>query len=135
MENNIKNNKSAIYSSILKNGILNFKLEILVYCEPEECIELEQNWIDLLKADYNILRIAGSCLGAIRGEETRAKISASKKGQNNPMFGKTPSEVTCANISASLLGIPKSEETRARMSASKKGKNNPMFGPPQKKYL
>nr|YP_009722238.1 hypothetical protein [Morchella importuna]QGN66640.1 hypothetical protein [Morchella importuna] len=62
------------------------------------------------------------------------------------MFGKTPSEVTCANISASLLGIPKSEETRALMSAgppppsnrttrvvgwregSKKGKNNPMFG-------
>nr|YP_009722237.1 hypothetical protein [Morchella importuna]QGN66639.1 hypothetical protein [Morchella importuna] len=67
MENNIKNNKSAIYSSILKNGILNFKLEILVYCEPEECIELEQDWIDLLKADYNILRIAGSCLGGHTG--------------------------------------------------------------------
>lgn len=69
MENYFKNSKSAIYSSIIKKGILNFKLEILVYCEPEECIELEQNWIDLLKPKYNILTIAGSCLGIIRSEE------------------------------------------------------------------
>jgi hypothetical protein len=38
-------------------------------------------------------------------------MSASKKGENHPLFGKT-----------------QSEETRAKMSVSKKGENNPMFG-------
>ncbi len=72
MENSLKKSKSAIYSSIINNGIHNFKLEILEYCEPEECIGLEQKGINLLKPEYNLLLIAGSRLGSITIEETRA---------------------------------------------------------------
>jgi len=39
--------------------------------------------------EYNILKIAGSCLGSKRSEETRHMMSASRKGVNNPMFGRT----------------------------------------------
>jgi len=72
--------KSAIYSSLLKNGYENFRLEILKYCSPEKCIKWEQFYIDLLSPEYNILKIAGSTLGRTHTEESKNKISAHMKG-------------------------------------------------------
>lgn len=60
-----------------KYGVSMFKLDILEYCEPENCFKLENSYIKLLKPSYNILQIAGSPLGFIRSEKTRAKIAAS----------------------------------------------------------
>jgi hypothetical protein len=52
------------------------------------------------KSEYNILKIAGSCLGVARSEETLWKMSVAKKGENHPNYGKpkpegsgTPSQV------------------------------------------
>jgi group I intron endonuclease len=121
METVLKISRSAIYSALLKHGIAKFKLEILVYCSQKKCIKLEQEHINLLNPSYNILKIAGSPLGEIRSEKTRAKMSVANKGKNNPMFGKTLSAVTRAKISASLKGIPRPERpevTRAKISAS-----------------
>ncbi len=69
----IKKGKSAIYSSIRKYGLSNFKLEILEYCEgpTKSLIKIEQRWIDLLLPPYNLLKVAGSCLGRKCREETR----------------------------------------------------------------
>lgn len=57
--------KSAIYSSILKHGLPKFRLEILEYCEKVKAVILlrEQYYLDLLKPEYNLLKIAGSSLG------------------------------------------------------------------------
>lgn len=52
-----------IYSSLLKNGHSNFKLEIIEYCELSVLIEREQYYIDLLNPEYNILKTAGSLMG------------------------------------------------------------------------
>lgn len=60
-------------------------MEILEYCEPENVIEREQYYLDTLKPEYNILKIAGSTLGYTHTEETREKL----RGENNPMFGIT----------------------------------------------
>jgi group I intron endonuclease len=117
MKTKLKKGKSIIYSSMLKNGVSKFKLEILEYCKPAKCIKIEQKYINLLKPEYNILQKAGSCLGVIRSEETRAKISASK-------LGKTRSEVTRAKMSASQMGRKISLEHKANISASMFGKNN-----------
>jgi group I intron endonuclease len=99
MKTYLKKGKSAIYSSIINNGIHNFKLEILEYCSPAKCIKREQHYLDLLQPEYNILKNAGSRLGSNQSEESRAKISAAAKkidhpgrfktGENNPMFGIT----------------------------------------------
>jgi group I intron endonuclease len=99
METSLKKGKSAIYSSILNYGLSNFKLEILEYCSDisKKCVKLEQIYLDLLKPEYNILKISGSSLGVICSEETRAKISASN-------LGKTRSKVTRAKMSASQMG-------------------------------
>jgi hypothetical protein len=58
--------------------------------------------------------------------ETRAKISALMKGENNPMYGKKHSEEHRAKLSAARQNI--SDEQRAKLSALMKGKNNPMYG-------
>ena len=52
-----------IHKAILKYGNSKFKLDILEYCAPEDCIKREQYYLDLLKPKYNILKIAGSSLG------------------------------------------------------------------------
>jgi group I intron endonuclease len=100
-----------IYNALLKYGHSKFSLEILEYCAPEKYIEREQYYIDLLKPEYNTLKIAGSSLGFKHSEETIAKISAAKKGAKHPMFGKTHSV-----------------ETIKKISEAKKGAKHPMFG-------
>jgi group I intron endonuclease len=89
----------AICRALKKHGLSNFILEILEYCEPVECIGLEQHWLDFFKSvpSYNILQIAGSRLGSITNEETRAKISAYQMGRKKSLEDK-------ANISASMMG-------------------------------
>jgi group I intron endonuclease len=61
---------------LVKYGHSTFKLEILEYCEADRLIilEREQYYIDLLKPEYNILKIAGSPLGYKHTEESLAKI-------------------------------------------------------------
>jgi group I intron endonuclease len=88
---------SKIYSSLLKNGYGNFRLEILKYCSPDECIKWEQFYVDLLNPEYNILRKAGSSLGYKHSVESRANISAFHMGRKRSLEDK-------ANISASLMG-------------------------------
>jgi group I intron endonuclease len=104
METSLKRSKSAIYSAILNLGISFFKLEILEYCSREECIKIEQKYINFLKPEYNILKIPVSSLGRIVSDETKAKLSAAMYGRKH------------------------TEETRAKLIAMNKGKNHPMFG-------
>lgn len=63
LEKEIKKNKSAVYRSLIKHGYSNFSVEILEYCDPKNLIKREQYYLDKLKPEYNILRIAGSSLG------------------------------------------------------------------------
>jgi group I intron endonuclease len=66
----------AIYKSLVKHGYSNFTLEILEYCEPENAIKREQYYLDLLKPEYNILKVAkrGSSLGRPKAcDKTRRK--------------------------------------------------------------
>lgn len=69
---------SKIYGSLLKHGYSNFSLEILEYCEPGLLIKREQYYIDLLNPEYNICRVAGSCLGRKYSPETILKLKNRK---------------------------------------------------------
>ena len=77
--------------------------------------------------------------GLIHSEETRRKQSEVKKGENNPLYGKSPSEETRRRISEAkkgenhyLYGKSRSEETRKKQSEAMKGKlageNHPFYG-------
>lgn len=84
--NTLKFNKHAnnyLQKVYNKYGKENIKFEIVE--EINDCnilIEREQYYIDTLNPEYNIQRIAGgSALGCKRSEETKLKISNSRKGQ------------------------------------------------------
>lgn len=84
LEAKIKKDSSQIYQALLKYGYSNFQLEILEYTTLENILEREQYYLDFLKPEYNILKIAGSSLGFKYSEETKAKMKVrSKKQQEN----------------------------------------------------
>ena len=62
--------KKTSRRSLLKYGYSNFNLEILEYCEPSDVLLREQQYIDLLKPEYNILKLAGSSLGFKHNEKS-----------------------------------------------------------------
>jgi group I intron endonuclease len=92
--------ESLISRAILKYGYSNFKLEILCHCKPEECVAIEQHCLDNLPHEYNILPTAGSSLGHLHSEETKAKMRKA------------------------ALGVKLSEETRQKISEAAKNRIN-----------
>lgn len=104
-------NKTPIHNALLKYGYSSFRLEILEYLvanEKKEAILREQYYFDLLKPEYNILKIAGSSLGYKHRDETIERMKSAhlidEKVRNNKIKAR--------------LGFKVSEETRLRNSAA-----------------
>ena len=130
-----------IISRIYKERPQTLKEEYLKTCYSEEemCSD-EQYYINfydtLWPNGYNLTeggegcvaceetrrKISDSKKGKHHSEETKKKISESKSGEKNPMFGKHHSEESKQKISESKKNI--SDETRRKMSDSKKGKHH-----------
>lgn len=89
-----------ICKALLKNGYSKFELKILEYCDITDVIKREQHYMDLLKPEYNILKIAGSTLGFRHSKETLAKMSVAKIGTKH-------SEETLAKIGRHSRGLPR----------------------------
>jgi group I intron endonuclease len=70
--------RMAIYKALLKYGHSNFSLEILEFCEPAKAVSKEQEYINLLKPEYNLNPVAGSSLGFKHSEETLVKMRSSE---------------------------------------------------------
>lgn len=88
-----KKDNSIINRALLKYGFSSFILLILETLEQgrkEQLLELEQRAIDLCEPSYNILIKAGSSLGFKHALETLANMSEIKKGELNPIFGRSP---------------------------------------------
>jgi group I intron endonuclease len=124
--------------AILKYKLNNFKLEILEYCNKEDCLRKENYYIDSLKPEYTkkyilyffkniflffILREGFYRLGTKHTIEAKAKIRAAR-------LGKKLSEVTKARRSKALkdrtilspVGDPLGDrETKEKMSYAKGG--------------
>ena len=96
-----KKDKMNIYKALIAYGFINFKLDILEHCEPSKLVEREQYYLDLLKPEYNILKIAGSPAGVKRSIDTILKLKA--KALNR-------SEETQAKIKAHLKKLNSSQK-------------------------
>lgn len=83
LKNKTKKGKSIIYNSLLKNNYCNFNLDILEYCHKKNLIEREQFYLDLLKPQYNICKIAGSSKGYKHSEEVIEKIRTLNIGKKH----------------------------------------------------
>jgi hypothetical protein len=60
--------------ALLKYGFSNFSLEILEYCNSKDLLKREQYYLNTLKPEYNIAKIAGSTLGYKHSEESLRKM-------------------------------------------------------------
>ena len=69
----------ALQRAFHKYGYNNFEFIILENCEEDKLLEREQYYLDSLKPEYNICRIAGNCLGITHSEETKQKQKESNK--------------------------------------------------------
>ena len=98
----------AINKAILKFGLNNFSLEIIEYCDKTVLIEREQFYLDTLKPEYNLLKIAGSKLGSKHSLVTRKTLS-------NLALGRSISKETRLNISEALKGRTLSEDTKTKI--------------------
>jgi group I intron endonuclease len=84
LENEIKKNKSMIYKAFLKYGYSKFSLEILEYCDSDKRLEREQYYMNLLNPEYNISKSSAAPMtGRSHSEETRDKMSSSKRGRKH----------------------------------------------------
>lgn len=119
---------SILQSSWNKYGELNFDFYILETCEEYELGEKEIFYIENLNTKqpngFNISN-GGDCgnLGTKFSEETKMKMSISRKGKKKKPF----SEEHKKNISLSKKGKKMSDETRKNMSIAQSGENNPIF--------
>ena len=118
-----------------------FEFIIVEECTPEDCLVLEQYYIDYYdtcdsKCGYNLAPVAGSTLGFKFSEEAKGKISRALKGKrkNIPhtpehsakiaaaLKGKKKSAEHAAKVTAFHRGRRASAETKARMSAAARGR-------------
>ena len=111
-------NLNKHYNSLLqrawnKYGERSFKFIILEEVKNQKDLVIrEQYWINRFSSNerilgYNIREIAASNLGTVRSAETRAKISASKKGRRK--------------------GIPHSEERKKNIKAAWDRRKDELF--------
>ena len=88
---NLAKGNSIIMNALLKYGYMNFGIIVLETIEFESnlskterktlILNREQYYMDLIKPDYNLNKIAGSNLGRIYSKEVRAKMSLAKLGK------------------------------------------------------
>lgn len=110
-----KHHCKHLQNAYAKYGEDGFDWEIIeTVADKSNLIRREQFWLDFFQPSYNKRKIADSCLGVKRSEESRQKMSIAQ-------LGRKQSEETIRKRSESLRGKPRSAETRAKISASHVG--------------
>lgn len=104
-----------------KYGEEKFRLRVICACPLESLVSKEQEAIDSMKPEYNKSPCAGSQLGYRHTDETRAKMSASRRKNPSSIIGYKFSEEARANMAKAHVGNRHTDETRAKMSAMRVG--------------
>jgi len=120
LNKNIHPNK-YLQASWNKHGEKNFQFKVLQYVENvKNIIAIEQSWLDWFKSfergvGYNICRIADNRLGVLHTEESKLKMSYSRKGIIKSVEWQN-------KITKALIGKKRTKEQRERQSLSLKGR-------------
>ena len=104
-----KHHSRKLQRSWLKHGYSMFKFEALLYCRKQYLLFYEQraiNAYDAFRGGYNTSPTAGSSLGVVASEETKAK-------QRSAKMGRRLTEEHKAKIGAASRGKTISESHRA----------------------
>jgi group I intron endonuclease len=129
LKNHTHNNRKLV-RHFDKYGVEDFQFSILLCCDIEELLSVEQYFIDIYNPYFNISKIAGSCLGCKHTEESKKQRSISHIGLNTWKKGSKNSDETRKLMSIAHLGKKPnlgrkfSEETKKKMSIKKIGNTN-----------
>ena len=111
-------NQTKLYNSFKKYGYENHIFEIIEECKFEDLYLKERYYGELFNVlDDNGLNLILPKIGENKigiSEETRLKMSESKKGDKNIFYGKKHSEET-----KEKMRKPKSDETKQKMKEAK----------------
>lgn len=132
-----KHHSNILQKAWNKYGDEKFKFIVLVTCPKEELIIKEQSFMNLLKPEYNICKVAYSWAGNKHSDESKLKMSLATKGKpkseehkakisklltgNKINLGKHHSEETKEKLRQKFTGTKHSEESKALMSQKLKG--------------
>ena len=121
-----KCNDLVVDRAIKKYGAKNFRYGVIKSCASKEEMDYwEKFFIVALKSKipygYNMTDGGEGTIGIERTPEYRAKLSVRFSGENNPFYGKHHKDETRAKISAKKKGTHHTKETRAKMSEKRKG--------------
>lgn len=140
-----KHHSPKLQAAWNKYGELNFTFKVLVECEKENLILLEQSFMDKFDSatnGYNVCMIAGCNpaklsniphLSRKHSEETKAKMSLASKGKKKKplteehkeklrrsQLGRRFTQEEKLAVSIGRKGIPMSEETKIKISNSRR---------------
>jgi group I intron endonuclease len=103
-----------------KYGEADLSFSILIGCEKEDLIKIEQYFIDAYKPYFNSSPTAGSSIGVKHTEEFKKKISEAGRGRISNCKGKKLS----AEHIAKITGLKRSPETLLKLSISHLGQKS-----------
>jgi group I intron endonuclease len=115
-----KHHNDYLQKSWNKYGEGAFTFEIIEECSKKDCLEREQHYLDTIKPEYNICKIAGNTLGRKHSPETKIKISQNRQYGEPWNKGKTMSKDARLNMSKSQKASSKSKKHRSKLSNSRK---------------
>lgn len=123
LKSNVHVNK-PLQNFVNKYGIQSIEFRILVKCPSEYCIKLEQFLLDSFKNKFNIRLIAKSNFGLKASNETKEKMSKSRKGKSLRGYGFIISEETKSKMSKAGKNKVFTEEHKRnlKLSAQKRSK-------------
>lgn len=126
-----KYSNSVITDARAEFGLDNFKMEIIKECKTrDELDEYERYYIKTLNTrypnGYNMCDGGKGCSGWVMPENQKKKLSESRKGENNGMFGIKPwntgkkmskefREAISRAVKGKLKGVPKTEEHKKKI--------------------
>ena len=111
-----RHDNEHLQRAFIKYGEVAFVFSVLEYVqEISSLIEREQHFLDTLKPEYNMCRVAGSTLGRRLSIEARRKLSKIRMGMGHTREARK-------KIGDANKGRHHNEETRKKMSESHKGK-------------
>lgn len=105
-----KHRNGRLQNHYNKYGISDLNFSILLGCEKEDLLKVEQYFIDSYKPFFNICKTAGRITGFIHSEETKNKISRSLKGRTPWNTGKKLSEEHKRKVGLAGVGRKPSEK-------------------------
>lgn len=123
--NRLTHKNSYLQNAWNKYGSVSFEFIIIEICDKENLIIREQYWIDNLKPEYNLAKIAGSRAGVSMPEIAKIKIGANSKRHltGRKMSQQHKDAISKANSGKQFrLGQKQSAEEKEKRAASHRGK-------------